>query len=168
MTATTLLQQLDDYLQPLIEAEDKGVFSIAADPQEALESLAGNAPTRWRCVLIFGGYDGIGQEDGDDSFADARLSLYVQLPVSFGNRPTSELHRTQPGGTPAMLERIEKVCLWLRQLRLRAPGIDCRQFRFQSSDWETETQSGKAITRTHRLDFKVAIALDVPARDVVR
>lgn len=164
MNAVTLLQHVEDYLAPLVEEEDKGIFSIAADPEEALEMLAGNAPTRWRLVLIFAGYDPIQQDDGDDSFADAVLKLYAQLPASFGSRPTGELHRTQPGGTPPMLERIEKVSFWLRALRLDVRGLDCRQFRFQGSEWEAETKSGKALTRTHRLDFRVTVALDVPAR----
>lgn len=166
MNATTLLQHLEDYLTPLMLAEEKGVLSVAADPEEALEMLAGNAPTRWRLVLIFAGYQPIGQDDGDDSFADALLKLYVQLPASAANAPTNELHRTQVGGNPPMLDRIEKAGLWLRRLRLNVDGVDCRQFRFQGSEWETETRSGKAINRTHRLDFQVTVALDVAAEEV--
>jgi hypothetical protein len=167
MNATTLLQHLEDYLKPLVIDEDSGVFSIAADPAEALEMLAANSPKRWRLALIFAGYEGIEQNDGDDSFAHALLKLYVQLPASSANQPANELHRTQAGGTPPMLDRIEKVRLWLSRLRLNVDGVDCRQFRFQGSEWETETRSGKALNRTHRLDFEVALALDVAATDVV-
>lgn len=167
MNATTLLQHLEDYLSPLLQAEEKAVLSIAADPEEALEMLAGDAPKRWRVALVFAGYEGIQQDDGGGNpYGDAVLKFYVQLPASFANPPNHELHRTRSDDTPPMLDRIEKVRLWMCRLRLNLEGVDCRQFRFSGSDWETETKSGKALQRTHRLDFKITLALDVAAEDV--
>ncbi len=167
MNATRLLQYLDYYLKPLVEG-DGGVFSIAADPQEALEMLAGNAPKRWRLALVFDGYNQPNEPDDDaEVFADALLKLFIQLPASAANAPKSELHQTQGDGTPPMLDRIEAVRLWVSRLRLNVPGVDCRQFRFYGSGWEAETKSGKALNRTHFLDFRINLALDVAAEDVV-
>lgn len=162
MKATLLLTTLEDYLKPLMLEEDSGVFSVAADAQEALEMLAGNAPTRWRLVLVWGGYTPTDTDDSGEDFPDTELQFFVQLPARMDNRPSDELHRTSPQGVPPMLDRIELVLLWLRRVRLDIPGVDCRQLRFAGCGWETETKGGRPLTRTHRMDFKVTTALDEP------
>lgn len=161
MKATLLLTTLESYLQPLVD-EEGGVFSIAAEPQEALEMLAGNAPKRWRLVLVWGGYTTIDPDDGADGFADNALKLYLQMPGSMSNKPAGELHRDSETA-PAMVARIELVILWIRRLRLNLPGVDCRQIRFAGGEWEIETKSGKPLHRTHRCDFLVTTELDEAA-----
>jgi hypothetical protein len=165
LKSTDLLAAIDGYLRPYVIAE-AGKFAIAADPDSALEMLSGDAPKRWRCVLVFDGYQGIQSNESYDGFVDAKIAVYVQLPGGLTNKPTSELFKPTLA-SPAMLSRIELVILLLRRLALRGYGIaDCRGLRFQGSQW-VASHHGAAMLHTHRLDFLISICLDDAAADVV-
>jgi hypothetical protein len=162
MKAHALLQTLDLYLSKLVEAE-AGEFAIHSDPESALESLSGQAPSKWRVAMVWSGYQGINQDSDTDTAQDSTLKLYLQFPESMEAQPTKELFRKSKRNVPAMLERIEKVILWMRMLRIETEEFDnTRGFRFQGSDWEAETKSGHRVQRTHRIDFKGTTMLDQP------
>lgn len=160
MDSATLLQAVEDYLQPLLAAE-KGLLSVAETEEDAIEMLS-NGPERWRVILTM---------DGDESLeplnpagvVQGTLVAWVQAPKGMEAKPGKGLHRQSTGGAPSFMTRLNWVIRKIRALQLQHVEVDCNSFRYKGWNWLRFEET--AAFRTARARFEIVFAHDDPATD---
>ena len=162
MNAARFLRGLEDHLRPVITAE-KGLVSIAAEPQEALELLGKQAPERWGICLVWQGYGGPSDDDFNEGQVN-KLSVFVRVPVGLMMGPGNAVHRGTPGGAASVLELVEFVNVALRRIVFDNEDIEARRLRLVKSEWYRK-EDGKTL-RIHELQFELVTILDAAAADV--
>mgnify|MGYP001012758005 CR=1 FL=1 len=162
MNAVRLMTTLEAQLRPVF-ALHKGITSIAAEPQEALELLGKQAPERWGVCLVWQGYGGTPDADLPEAQTN-KLSVFVRVPIGLMLEPGDAIWKATPGGAASVLELVEFVCLAVRRIKFSNEDVDSRGFLLTKSDWWRK-EEGKTL-RIHELQFELVTILDAAADDV--
>lgn len=160
MDSATLLQAVEDYLQPLLAAE-KGLLSVAETEEDAIELLS-NGPERWRVILTL---------DGDESLDDLNpaglvqgtLVAWIQAPKGMEAKPGKGIHRAGTAGKASFLTQVSWVIRKIRALQIVHTEVDCNSFRYKGWNWLRFEDT--AAFRTARARFEIVFAHDDPATD---
>lgn len=160
MDSATLLQAVEDYLQPLLAAE-KGLLSIAETEEDAIEMLS-NGPERWRVILTMDGDESIGGLNPAGA-VKGNLVAWVQAPKGMEAKPGKGLHRQSTGGAPSFMTRLHWVIRKIRALQVVHTEVLCQSFEYQGWNWLRFEET--AAFRTARARFEVVFAHDDPATD---
>lgn len=160
MDSATILQAVEDYLQPLLAAE-KGLLTVAETEEDAIELLA-NSPERWRVILTM---------DGDEAREDLNpaglvvgtLVAWVQTPKGMEAKPGKGIHRSGTNGSPSFMTRLHWVIRKLRALGFEHEQIACQGLEYKGWNWLRFEDT--AAFRTARARFEIVFAHDDPTTD---
>lgn len=163
MTIDLILQALEDHLRPLVEGQG-GIVDIAETADDALQMLAGNAPTKWRVILTATGDAPADDPSGRSGYVVGGFSAIVQAPLGMVAKPGKTLHRTH-GTTASFLARLNFVIRKLRAVVFDAGEIDCeRNLMFDGWRWLRDGEENRAW-RAAEIQFQLYYVLDDPSGD---
>jgi|GEM_PF-2828607 len=160
MTSATILSAVESSLAPLVLADNCGLVSVAEAEEDALQELA-QAPERWRVILSMDGDNNL--EDLDTGLVEGRLVAFVQAPKGMEPVRNHNVAHESIRGTPAFFTRLHWLIRKVRGLKLVAPDIDAKGFRYRG--WEWLRYDGQAAFRTAKANFDLIFAHDDPATD---
>ena len=160
MDSATILQAVEDYLQPLLAAE-KGLLTVAETEEDAIELLA-NGPEKWRVILTM---------DGDEAREDLNpaglvvgtLVAWVQTPKGMEAKPGKGIHRSGTNGSPSFMTRLHWVIRKLRLMQFSHVEVACQGLEYKGWNWLKFEDT--AAFRTARARFDILFAHDDPATD---
>lgn len=160
MDSATLLQAVEDYLQPLLAAE-KGLLSVAETEEDAIEMLS-NGPERWRVILTMDG-DEAAEDLNPAGLVKGTLIAWVQEPKGMEAKPSNGLHRQGTAGKASFLTRLHWVIKKIRLLEIVHEQVACQSFEYKGWNWLRFEET--AAFRTARARFEIVFAHDDPATD---
>lgn len=163
MTLDLILQAIEDYLTPLVEAQE-GVVDVAETADDAVQMLAGNAPKKWRLILTATGDTPADDPSGRAGYVVGGFSAIVQAPLGMAAKPGKSLHRTH-GGKASFLARLNFVIRKLRGVAFDDDEIDCeRGLIFDGWRWLRDGEENR-MWRAAEAQFQLYYVLDDPSGD---
>lgn len=163
MTIATILTSLEDYMKPLVQAED-GILSVVETVEDLIEALGGNAPEKWRVVLSTDG-EKAPEPTGRGGHVVNEITVYVQAPRGMDAKPSKSLHRKATNNRPAFLERLSWVIRKLRAVRFDHPEIDGME-NLNYRGWEWLKYQDVPDLRTAKLTFELLYVADDPTTEL--
>lgn len=163
MTIATILTSLEDYMRPLVQAED-GILSVVETVEDLIEMLGGNAPEKWRVVLSTDG-EKAPEGTGRGGHVVNEITVYVQVPRGMEVRPSKALHRQGTNNRPSFLARLSWVIRKLRAVRFDHAEIDGVE-NLNYRGWEWLKYQDLPAWRTAKLTFELLYVADDPTTEL--
>lgn len=162
MTIDTLLQAVQDYLEPIIAAA--GGRLVVADTELDAFDLLNLSADSFRVVLCCSGGDSLEAGDDQGGYASETLAFFLQVPKPGTINVSKGLHRNVSGRGTNFMGRLGWLTKQIRGITMESASIDfecSRPLRFLDWDW-VRVDGLPATLRAARIRFAIRYILDAP------